>query len=131
MSPRRRAKREVSEIVTLAVSIAVVAALVGGVLYVQLARGDRLPAIEATALLEEVRVEGDRYYLPVEIENTGDQAAEDVLVIVLQRVGDEDVEHELLIDYLAGHGTADATAVLTEDPRSAEVTIEVRTFQRR
>lgn len=131
MSPRRRARRDVAEIVTLVLSIAVLAALVGGVLYVQLARGDALPAIEARALLEEVRAEGGRYYLPVEIENTGDQAAEDVLVIVIQGVGEEEVEHELLIDYLAGNGTADATAVLAEDPRSAEVTIEVRTFQRR
>lgn len=131
MSPRRRAGRDTAEIVTLAISIAVVVALVGGVLYVQLARGDRLPAIDARASLEEVRVEGDRYYLPVEIENTGDQAAEDVLVIVIQRVGDEEVEHELLIDYLAGHGRADAIAVLSEDPRSAEVTIEVRSLQRR
>ena len=128
---RRKAARDLPELVTLATSVAVVAALVIGVLYVQVARGDRLPAIDATALLDEVRVEGGRYYLPVEIENTGDQAAEAVLVVVVQRVGEQDVEHELLIDYVAGGATADATVVLREDPRRVEVRVEVRSFQRR
>ena len=128
---RRRAARDVPEIVTLAISIAVVAALVGGVLYVQLARGDRLPSIEARALLADVRAEGARFYLPVEVENTGDQTAEAVLVVVVQKVGEREVEHELVIDYLAGRGTADATAVLAEDPRRAQVRVEVRSFQRK
>ena len=128
---RRRPGRDVAEIVTLVVSIAVVAALMGGVMYVQLARGDRLPAIEVRAVVDEVRAEGGRFYLPVEIENTGDQAAESVLIVVIQRVGEREVEHELLIDYLAGGGTADATAVLMEDPRRAGVRLEVRSFLRK
>jgi len=131
MSPRARAGRHVAEVVTLVVSIAVVALLVAGVLYVQVARGDRLPAIDVTVSLDEVRADGERFYLPVKIENTGDQAAEAVRVVVLQRVGERDLEHELLIDYLAGRGSADATAVLTRDPRQAEVRVEVRSFLRK
>ena len=128
---RRRPGRDAAELVTLAVSIAVVAALIGGVMYVQLARGDRLPAIEVRAVVDELRAEGGRFYLPVEIENTGDQAAESVLIVVIQRVGEREVEHELLIDYLAGGGTADATAVLMEDPRRAGIRLEVRSFLRK
>jgi len=131
MSRRARAGRHVAEVVTLVVSIAVVALLVAGVLYVQVARGDRLPAIDVTVSLDEVRADGERFYLPVKIENTGDQAAEAVRVVVLQRVGERDLEHELLIDYLAGRGSADATAVLTRDPREAEVRVEVRSFLRK
>jgi len=131
MSRRARAGRHVAEVVTLVVSIAVVALLVAGVLYVQVARGDRLPAIDVTVSLDEVRADGERFYLPVKIENTGDQAAEAVRVVVLQRVGERDLEHELLIDYLAGRGSADATAVLTRDPRQAEVRVEVRSFLRK
>jgi uncharacterized protein (TIGR02588 family) len=131
MSPRARAGRHVAEVVTLVVSIAVVALLVAGVLYVQVARGDRLPAIDVTVSLETVRADGERFYLPVKIENTGDQAAEAVRVVVLQRVGERELEHELLIDYLAGRGSADATAVLTRDPRQAEVRVEVRSFLRK
>lgn len=128
---RRRPGRDIAEVATLIVSIAVVAALVGGVVLVQLARGERPPAIDATASLEEVRAEGGRFYLPVEIENTGDQAAEAVVVVIVQRVGDRDVEHELVIDYLAGHGSTGATAVLAEDPRRVEVRVEVRSFLRK
>ena len=128
---RRRRGRDAAEFVTLVVSIAVVAALIGGVMYVQLARGDRLPAIEVRAAVDELRAEGGRFYLPVEIENTGDQAAASVLIVVIQRVGEREVEHELLIDYLAGGGTADATAVLMEDPRRAGIRLEVRSFLRK
>ncbi|HET7700632.1 MAG TPA: hypothetical protein VFM06_07175 [Candidatus Limnocylindria bacterium] len=128
---RRRPRRDIAEVVTLIVSIAVVAALVGGVIFVQLARGERPPAIEATASLGEVRTEGGRFYLPIEIGNTGDQAAEAVVVVVVQRVGERDIEHEILIDHLAGRATADATAILMEDPRRSEVRIEVRSFQRK
>ena len=128
---RRRPGRDVAEITTLVLSIAVVAALIGGVVFVQLARGERPPAIDATASLEELRAEGGRYYLPVEIENRGDQAAEAVVVVVVQRVGERETEHEVVIDQLAGHGTASATAVLTEDPRRARVRLEVRSFQRK
>lgn len=128
---RRRPARDAAEIVTLVVSIAVVAALIGGVVLVQLARGERPPVLEATASLERMRAEGGRYYLPIEIGNRGDQAAEAVLVVVVQRVGERDLEHELVVDYLAGHGTAKATAVLVEDPRTARVRVEVRSFLQR
>lgn len=131
MSKRESSTRELPELVTLLLSVAVVLVLIGGVLYVQVARGDQPPAITAEALVDEVRVEGDRFYLPIEISNSGDQAAEAILVVVVQRVGEEDVEHEFLIDYLAGHGTADAIAVLTEDPRRAQVRVDVRSFLRR
>ena len=128
---RRRPERDVAEIVTLVVSVAVVAALIGGVVFVQLARGERPPALEATVSLDGTRAEGGRYYLPIEIGNRGDQAAEAVLVVVVQRVGERDVEHELVIDYLAGRATAKATAVLAEDPRRVRVGVEVRGYLQR
>lgn len=128
---RRRRGRDVAEIVTLVVSIAVVAGLIGGVVFVQLARGERPPVLEASASLEHVRSEGGRHYLPIEVGNRGDQAAEAVVVMVVQRVGDRDVEHEVVIDYLAGNGTAKATAVLLEDPRRVQVRVEVRSFLRK
>jgi len=131
MSKRRPPARELPELVTLILSLAVVLVLIGGVVYVQVAGGDQPPAIEAEALLDEVRVEGERFYLPIEISNSGDQAAEAVRIVVVERVGEREIEHEILIDYLAGHGTAEAIAVLSEDPRRAEVRVEVRSFQRR
>jgi uncharacterized protein (TIGR02588 family) len=131
MSARRRPGRDAAEIVTLVVSIAVVAALIGGVVFVQLARGERPPAVNASALIDGARAEGGRFYLPIEISNSGDQAAEAVRVVVVQRIGERDVDHELLIDYLAGHGRQEATALLGDDPRRSPVTVEVRSFIRR
>lgn len=128
---RRRPRRDVAEIVTLVVSLAVVAALIGGVVLVQLARGERPPVLEASASLEGVRSDGTRHYLPIEVRNRGDQAAQAVVVVVVQQVGEREVEHELVIDHLAGRGSAAATAVVTADPRRSTIRVEVRSFQRR
>ena len=128
---RRRPGRDAAEIATLVMSIAVVAALIGGVVVVQLARGERPPVLDATASVEATRAEGGRFYLPVEIENSGDQAAAAVIVVVVQGVGDRETEHEVVIDYLPGHGRATATVVLSEDPRRAGVRVEVRSFLRK
>lgn len=128
---RRRPERDVAELATLVVSVAVVVALIGGVVFVQLARGERPPVLEATVSLDGTRAEGGRYYLPIEIGNRGDQAAEAVLVVVVQRAGEREVQHEFVIDYLAGHARAKGTAVLAEDPRRVRVEVEVRSFLQR
>lgn len=128
MSKRKRPDgRDIAEIVTLILSIAIVAVLVGGVAAIELT-SHRPPALSATVALEEVRAEDGRHYLPVTVRNDGDLAAEGVRVIVVQRVGDRVVEHEIVIDYLAGRGRADGVAVLAQDPRGTEVTVEVRSF---
>lgn len=130
MSPGRRQRRDgrdVAEIVTLVISIAVVAVLVAGVAAVELT-SDRPPALAAEIALDDVRSDDGRFYLPVTVKNDGDQAAEAVLVVVVVRVDDREVEHELLIDYLAGHGRAEGVAVLRDDPRGSDVTVEVRSF---
>lgn len=132
MSPgqRRRGRkdgRDIAEVVTLVLSIIVVAVLVGGVAAVELT-SDRPPALTAEIALDAVRSDDGRFYLPVTVRNDGDQAAEAVLVVVVVRIDDREVEHELLIDYLAGHGSADGVAVLGQDPRGTEVTVEVRSF---
>lgn len=128
MSPRkRRDGRDVAELLTLVVSIAVVAVLIAGVAAIELT-SDRPPVLTAEIALDEVRSDGGRFYLPVTIRNDGDQAAEAVRVVVVHRVGDREVEHELQIDYLAGHGTADGVAVLGDDPKQGEVTVEIRSY---
>lgn len=124
---KRRDGRDLAELVTLAVSIAVVAVLLAGVAAIELT-SDRPPKLTAELALGEVRSDGGRYYLPVTVRNDGDQAAEAVRVVVVQRIGDRDVEHELQIDYLAGHGSADGVVVLTGDPRGTELTVEVRSY---
>ena len=129
MSPSRRVSRDVPELITLILSIAVVAALVGGVAFVQLSSGDRPPAISARASLDEVRAVAGGFELEVVVRNDGDRAAEAIRLAVVQEVDGRGSEHEIEIDFLAGGATARAMAVLRSDPRRSTVRVEVRSYQ--
>ncbi len=129
MSPSRRRSRDLPELITLILSIGIVALLVGGVVFVQLSSGDRPPAISVQASLDEVRAVAGGFELEVEVRNDGDRAAEAIRLVVVQEVEGRTSEHEIEIDFLAGGGVARATAVLRSDPRRSTVRVEVRSYQ--
>ena len=65
---------------SLGISLAIVAVLVGILTLDQLRGPGQEPRLTATVRREEVRQEGEAYYLPVEVTNGGDLAARDVRV---------------------------------------------------
>ena len=117
------------ELITLILSIGIVALLIGGVAFVQLSSGDRPPLISAQTSLDEVRAVAGGFELEVVVRNDGDRAAEAVRLVVVQEVDGRSSEHELEIDFLAGGAVARATAVLRPDPRRSTVRVEVRSYQ--
>ena len=129
MSPSRRSSRDLPELITLILSVGIVAALVGGVALVQLSSGDRPPVMSARASLDGVQAVGGGFQLEVEVRNDGDRAAEAIRLAVVQEVDGRSTEHEIEIDFLAGGGVARATAVLRSDPRRSTVRVEVRSYQ--
>ena len=74
--------RSVAEWTTLAISIAVIATLVGIITHRYLAGGDAA-VIEIQPALDEVLQDAGAYYLPVRITNRGDRTAEDVRITVM------------------------------------------------
>lgn len=129
MSPSRRSSRDVPEVITLILSIGIVAALVGGVAFVQLSSGDRPPVISAGASLDEVRRVAGGFLLEVEVRNDGDRAAEAIRLVVVQEAEGRTTEHEIVIDFLSGGGVARATVVLRSDPHRSTVRVEIRSYQ--
>ena len=122
--------RTVAEWTTLGISLAIVLGVAGLVTYLYLAGVDRPPVIEATAGLIELRQEGDAYYLPVTIENTGEQTAADVRVeaeLVLPDGSSETAEIE--VTFLAGGATSEGTAVFSSDPAEGEVTVRAVSYK--
>lgn len=121
--------RTVAEWVTLSISIAILAVLFGaiGIFYL---RGDgEHSLIEVTPLTEDVRREGDRFLLPVEIANTGERTAGTVSVTVALMVDGEEVESaDFSIDFLAGGASERGVAIFTTDPASADVTVGAVSF---
>ena len=111
-----------AEWVTLSISVLIIASLVGLLTYLYFTQGTDPPIIEVEAKLEEVKQQGDSYYLPLTITNTGEKTAEDVQIEVSLDSGEGDPETvTFTILFLAGSEPDYETAVFTKDPSEGEL----------
>lgn len=116
-------ERTTAEWVSLFVSLALVLALVGGLVYQIFARGSRPPIIEVKPLMEEVRQEGDSYYLSLDITNNGDRTAENVEVMLSLDTGEGDPETmQFQVQFLDGGETENQTVIFRNNPTEGELT---------
>jgi uncharacterized protein (TIGR02588 family) len=114
--------RTVAEWVTLGVSVAIVLALAGLVLFQWLSQGTRPPEISVEPNTEQVRQVGDLYYLPIRVTNGGEKAVEVVEVETELRVeGEEPETVGFTVQFLAGRESDEFTVVLSGDPREGEL----------
>jgi uncharacterized protein (TIGR02588 family) len=124
--PARDRDRSTAEWVTLGVSIVILAAIVGLVVYVYLSGGDEPATIAVRPLLEEVRHDGDTYYLPVEVANNGDRTAEDVQVQVTLTAGEgEPASATFTLRFLAGGEQQRGVVAFRRDPAAGELRLSV------
>ncbi len=85
-------------------------------------------------LKEQVRQAGKIYYLPLEITNQGDLAAEEVMIMVRltsTESGDDQPEPEekqVTIGLLSGGSTADAVLAFKNDPSKGQLEAEVVSY---
>ena len=116
-------ERTTAEWVSLFISVAIVLALVGGLFYQVFAGGNRPPSIEVKPLMEEVRQEGDSYYLSLDITNNGDRTAENVEVMLSLDMGEGDPETmQFQVQFLDGGETENQTVIFRNDPTKGELT---------
>ncbi|HEX8218030.1 MAG TPA: hypothetical protein VF914_02325 [Chloroflexia bacterium] len=124
-APGREEKKErtTAEWVSLFISMAIVLTLVGGLIYQIFAGGHRPPAIEVTPLMEEIRQEGDSYYLSLDITNNGDRTAENVEVMLTLDTGEGDPETmQFQVQFLDGGETENQTVIFKNNPAQGELT---------
>jgi uncharacterized protein (TIGR02588 family) len=115
---------------TLAISIILILALLALVTYVSISGGNEPPVVEARPLNQEIRREGESYYLPVAVTNRGGHTAEEVVVQAELASSDGSSEaSEFTLDFLAGGETREGIAVFATDPSAGELTIDVASFQ--
>jgi uncharacterized protein (TIGR02588 family) len=126
----RQRGRSAAERTTLAISIILILGLLALVTYVSITGGNEPPIVEARPLDQEIRHEGESYYLPVAVTNQGGRTAEEV-VIRAELAGSDGSpeESEFTLDFLAGGETREGTAVFATDPSTGELTIDVASFQ--
>jgi uncharacterized protein (TIGR02588 family) len=115
-------RRGPAEWVTLAVSLLVVAVVVG--LIVREIPGSKRPPAPV-AVAGRVEERGDRFVVPVEVENRGQRTAENVQVQATVTIDGEDVTADQTVDFLAGGETESMEFVFTDDPADGDLTVEV------
>ncbi len=122
----RHTKRHPAENVTLGISIALLALLVGLIAWLEVSSSSEPPHLRVTPDFDAVeQAEGD-WYLPVTVENTGDEAADSVRVDLVRPVEGEQPEvAELAYTFLAGDEQVSGTAVFDERPTEDTIEIDV------
>jgi uncharacterized protein (TIGR02588 family) len=115
------------ELITLAISAAIVLALVGAVVYLQLGLSDKPALVDVQPVLEDLQQAGGLYYLPIEVTNQGGDAAEDLILRLSVTYADGNQQTvELNVGFLAAGGVVRAMVALPRDP--SEALIEVDTI---
>jgi uncharacterized protein (TIGR02588 family) len=121
--------RSAAEWTTLAISIILILGLLALVTYVSMTGSNEPPIVEARPLDQEIRHEGESYYLPVSVTNRGGRTAEEVVIQAELAGSDGSSEaSEFTLDFLAGGETREGTAVFATDPLAGELTIDVASF---
>lgn len=126
---RRGEGRSAAEWTTLVLSAVVVVAL-AGLVSAQYLGTQRPAVIEATPRLDALREDAGLFYLPVDIANRGEQAAEEVLVRVTVRNGEDEESAELTVPLLAGGGAEEGVTVFRIRPIEGGIDARVIAFLR-
>jgi uncharacterized protein (TIGR02588 family) len=123
--------RSTAEKITTAISVLLIVALAGAILYEGYARGQADPArLEVTVLDAEIEQRGDDFYIPIEILNDGDQTVEEVTVSIEVLDGEEVVdEAETVVATLGEAETITAMLVIADDPTGLTIDAGVVTYQ--
>lgn len=119
-------KRTPAEWASLCVSVAIVLGVVGLVIYEHFHRWQHPPVIEVTVRADEARRNGETFYVPLRVENTGGKAAQDVEVEVsLEGSRTEPERATLMVDFLAGGASRRGSVAFEHDPARGRLSARV------
>jgi uncharacterized protein (TIGR02588 family) len=110
--------------VTLAISVLLLGALVAGLVWLEVDRGDSPVRVEVTPRFDDAYRHGSLWYLPVTVTNAGDRAAE---LLRVEVSAGEDQSAELEWEFVGGGQSVDGTVAFPERPSEGEVEASVAT----
>ena len=123
-------KRSTAEWVTLVGSLAILLSIFGLITFLHFQGEEKAAIIDVESSVDEVRFEGDLYYLPVEVTNRGDITVEDVVVEAELDTGSgTPITADFTITFLAGGERVQGTFVFEEDPRQGELTVHAVSYK--
>lgn len=121
----------VAEWTTLAISTAILLAIVGAITWLSFNGEERPPVIVVDPEMEQLREEETGYYVPVTIRNDGDRTVEDVIVQGQLVAGEGEPETaEITITFLAGGETVEGVMVFRSDPAQGKLTTGVTSYKK-
>lgn len=121
MSSPDHAKRSSAEWISLVISLALLAGVVGLVVWVWV-REAGSPA-QFTVERGETRQANAQFYLFVTIHNDGDLTASEVLLEGTLEVDGQEETASTTFDFVPGHSEREATLMFSADPAEAELQV--------
>ena len=125
MSSPDHAKRSTAEWISLLVALAILAAVIGLVVWVWVCEAGS-PA-QFTVERGETRQANAQFYLLVTIHNDGDLTASEVLLEATLDVDGQEETASTTFDFVPGHSEREATLMFSADPAEAE--LQVMSYQ--
>jgi uncharacterized protein (TIGR02588 family) len=118
--------RTTAEWIAFGVSLLIVVGMIGLITFLHFRQGRQPTIIHVTPQLAEVRHEKGRFYLPVDVENTGGKTAENVWVeITLSPAEGEPETGKFVIAFLANHAASTGVVIFRQDPAQGELAASV------
>jgi uncharacterized protein (TIGR02588 family) len=119
-------QRTSAELVTLLISVLLLGGLVGGLVWMELSRGDSRVRIDVQPHFSKVYHHADGWYLPVTITNNGDRATNMLRVDITRPIPGEDPEtSDLSYQFVGGGQSVEGTAVFDERPTKDTIQVDV------
>jgi uncharacterized protein (TIGR02588 family) len=125
----RRSKdqaRSGAERITLIVSFVLLVLLIGGLVVLEQQRGNEPARVQVTPHFSKLEEHDGDWYLPVTIQNVGDQATDALRVDLVRPVEGEQPEvAELDYTFVAGGEQVEGIAVFDEEPSTDSIEVDV------
>jgi uncharacterized protein (TIGR02588 family) len=123
-------RKNVLEWSVFAASVALIAAVVGVLVYGARSTRHRPPLLLVSAGTAE-RLDSGHYRLPVTVKNEGDQTAEQAKIeVILEENGEEVERGEMTIPFVPQGSTRQGWIVFSRDPRCCRVSARATGYHR-
>jgi uncharacterized protein (TIGR02588 family) len=121
--------RSLAEWVTFGVASAIVAIVVGLVVYVWLSKKTDPPILSITRE-ESIRKVNGQFYVPFTLKNQGGETAESVHVIAkLKLSNDIEESGEQEVDFLSSGEQQEGAFIFSKDPQKGQLTLRVVSYK--
>jgi uncharacterized protein (TIGR02588 family) len=121
--------RSLAEWITFSIASAIVAVVIGLIIYIWLVKKTDPPILSITRE-ESIRKASGQFYVPFTLKNQGGKTAESVHIIAKLELGNSIEESgEQEVDFLSSGEKQDGAFIFSQDPRKGKLTIRVVSYK--